>query len=371
LLVANACNAENLTIDWWVTGWTSGKGFIPKIAASGGLTGSGALIYQTSTADATFKYWDGQMVLTDPKTLNWDGPSSVTSTTQPSPEVGHAPSIAMVTCPIPACRGLYITPNVIQVHQGGQDGGAALFYRTGVNTGGLSTTWAASQFYNTGFNPVVAVDQIGGTSTTTTVVEVHQAAADSSELWYHVGTLTYSASSVSVSWGAPQKTGFSGYAPTVSIAKGIVVLMAQGTAPQMWYSIGTVDTSTNTIKNWSVSNNYDNGYNPSVSVQTCDAGGDTFGCDFVLVEGHQEGKTTGSLMYRIGKMYYPTGGGAPTSIKWTPNADTNYAKGCYPSFGLMTYGTDYTSTYPLVESHSDQCGEAAIIQTAWGHLQLD
>ena len=370
LLLANAGRAENIKIEWWVTGWPAGKGWLPKIAGSGGLTGSGALIFQSGKGDAKFQYWDGQMVLTEPNVFNWDGPYSVTSTTEPSPEVGHEPSIAMVTCPIPSCTGLYITPDVIQVHQGGQDNGAALWYRTGVNTGGLSTTWAAAKFYDTGFNPTVSVDQSGGTSTTTTVVEAHQAGVDSSELWYHVGTLTYSASSVSVTWGKAHKTGFSGYAPTISIANGVVVLVAQGAAPHTWYSVGVVDTSTDTIS-WSAENNYADGYNPSVSVQSCGFGSATFGCDFVVVEAHQEGTGTGSLLYRMGKMFYGTGGSAPTSIKWTPNADTNYAKGCYPSVGLMTYGTDYTSTYPLVESHSADCGEVADVHIAWGYVKLD
>lgn len=69
LLLANPGKAENLTIQWWVTGWPAGKGWLPKIAASGGLTGSGALIYQTATGDAKFKYWDGQMVFTEPNIL--------------------------------------------------------------------------------------------------------------------------------------------------------------------------------------------------------------------------------------------------------------------------------------------------------------
>jgi hypothetical protein len=368
LLLANPGSAENLTIQWWVTGWPAGTGWLPKIAASGGLTGSGALIYQTATGDAKFEYWDGQMVFTEPNIFNWDGYYYVTSATQPSDEVGHEPSIAMVTCPV--CSDF--TSDVIEVHQGGQDNGAALWYRTGVDSG-LETTWAASHKYDEGYNPTVAVDQSGGTSSTT-VVEVHQGGVDSSELWYHVGTLTYSASSASVTWGPSHKTGFTGYAPTVSVARGVVVLVAQGTAPQMWYSIGTVDTSTNTINNWSAQNNYDNGYNPSVSVQSCGGGSASFGCDFVVVEAHQEGKSTGSLMYRLGKMHYGTGGSAPTSIKWTPNADTDYATGCYPSVGLMTYGTDDTdgsTTYPLVESHSAACGGPAFVHTSWGYLQLN
>ncbi len=367
LLLASAASAENLTIQWWVTGWPAGIGWLPKIAASGGQDGSAALIYQTGTGDAKFQYWDGQMVYTVPNEFDWDGPYSVTS----SPEVGHQPSIAMVACEIPACTGLYFNSDVIQVHQGGQDNGSELWYRTGFDSGGLETTWAASHSYDEGYNPTVAVDQTGGTSTTTTVVEVHQGGVDLSALWYHVGTLTYSASSVSVTWGPSHPVGFSGYAPTVSIANGIVVLVAQGTAGQLLYSIGTADTSTDTI-NWSATDNYDKGYNPSVSVQSCGAGGDTFGCDFVVVEAHQEGNTTGSLLYRMGKMYYGSGGGsAPTSISWSPNADTNYAKGCYPSVALMMYGTNTTTTYPLVESHSDACGKPAALHTAWGHVQLD
>lgn len=371
LIFASAGSAENLTINWWVNGWGTGYGWLPKIAASGGLTGSTSVIYQTGTGDAKFQYFDGQMVLTEPNVLNWSGPYYVTSTTQPSDEVGHQPSIAMVACVIPACTGLYIMSDVIQVHQGGQDNGAALWYRTGVDQE-FSTTWAAAQRYDTGFNPSVAVDQTGGSSTTTTVVEVHQGGVDSSELWYHVGTLTYSASSVSVSWGPSHKTGLTGYSPSVSVSGGIAVLVARGTAAHLFSSVGVVDTSTKTIT-WAAQNDYDDGYNPSVSVQSCGLGGSTFGCDFVVLEAHQEDKSTGPLMYRIGKMFYSGSEDAtpPTSISWTPNADTKYATGCYPSVGLMTYGTDYTTTYPLVESHSDACGGPAAVIADWGYLQLD
>ena len=37
----------------------------------------------------------------------------------------------------------------------------------------------------------------------------------------------------------------------------------------------------------------------------------------------------------------------------------------------MTYGTDGSTTYPLVESHSAACGGPAFVHISWGEVQLD
>jgi hypothetical protein len=366
LLLANAAGAQSLIIQWAVTGWPSGLGWLPKATADG-QNGNVAIIYQTATGDATFNYFDGQMVISDIDYLYWDGPYDITSSGQPGNESGHDASIAMVDCLIPSCTSYPgYASDVIQVHQGGQNGGAELWYRTGVDSG-YSTTWANAQSYDNGFNPTVALDQSGGTATNTTIVEVHQATVDSSLLWYHVGTLTFSDTSVNAKFDGSHSTGFTGYAPTVSVARGVVVLMAQGPSGEMWYSIGSVNTSTGTIA-WGPQTTYDTGYNPSASVQWCSTGGATFGCDFMVVEVHQEKNGTGSLMYRTGAMYYGTGGGtAPTSIKWTPNSDTKYATGCYPSVSVMT--DSYGSFHPMVEAHSAACGGPATVFAAWGSIQ--
>lgn len=366
LLLANAASAQNLIIQWAVTGWPSGNGWLPK-ATTDGQSGNVAIIDQTGTGDAQFNYFDGQMIVSDINYLYWDGPYDITSSGQPSDEVGHEPSIAMVDCLIPSCTYYPgYTSDVIEVHQGGQDNGGKLWFRTGVDTS-FGTTWANAEPYDEGFNPTVALDQSGGTATNTTIVEVHQATVNSSLLWYHVGTLTYSDTSVSASFDGSHSTTFTGYAPTVSVARGVAVLMAQGPSGQLWYSVGTVNTTDGTIT-WGSQTPYDTGYNPSVSVQWCSGGGDIFGCDFMVVEVHQKDSGTGPLMYRTGVMYYGDGGTPPTSInKWTPNSDTSYANGCYPSISVMTDNDG--SFHPLLEAHSAACGGPADVSASWGSIQ--
>ena len=356
LLLANAGRAENITIVF-ADSVAAGNGWLPKIA-SDGQVGMTNLIYQIGTGDARLEYESG-MLDSGIALFYWSGPYNIFSSTQPTNEIGHDPSIAMVNCAIPACTGFpYYVANVIQVHQGGQDNGAALWYRTGVERNASAATWAAAQRYDTGYNATVALDQWNSSPTTTTVVEVHQAGKDLSELWYHVGTLTYSDSSVTVTWGPAYMTGFSGYAPAVSISNGSVVLVAQGTAPELWYSTGSVDFSTNTII-WGPATSYGTGYNPTVSMQPC---GSLFDCDSVLVEAHQGGTGTGSLWYRIGTMF--TG-----AITWTPNSATKYASsGCYPSVSLLRNWSSGQDN--IVESHSDACGGPANIVSSWGTLQL-
>jgi hypothetical protein len=178
--------------------------------------------------------------------------------------------------------------NVVEVHQGGQDDGSELWYRAGVLHPGTppgATTWEAAesfppntgQPYAGGYNPVVAVDQnpVVQENPYTTVVEVHQAERDLSQLWYRVGRLTYSETSPILTWGpayqiVPSGGGISGYAPTVAVQGGTVVVMAQGTdlytnQAFLGYTIGQVDTNTKTIT-WGEAKVYDTGYNPSVSM---------------------------------------------------------------------------------------------------------
>jgi hypothetical protein len=365
LLLANAAGAQPLTIQWTVTNYGLGNGWIPK-SASDGLNGNVAVIYQAAVgADATFNYFDGQILIQDLDSFYWDGPYDITSSGTPNHEVGHAPSIAMVDCLIASCTSYpgYIS-NVIEVHQNSQDPGATVSFRTGVD-GGLITTWANSQFYDFGFNPTVALDQSGGTTTGTTIVEVHQATIDTSALWYHVGKLTYSDTSVSASFDGSHPTTFTGYAPTVSVAQGIAVLMAQGLSGEMWYSVGTVDAATGTIA-WGPQTPYDTGWNPSVSVQWCSEDTDDFDCEFMVVEVHQKENGTGPLIYRIGTMSYATSGAAPTSIQWPPDPDTKYANGCYPTVSVMT--DFYGSFHPMLEVHSAACGGPANVYASWGSV---
>ncbi|HUB82090.1 MAG TPA: hypothetical protein VMB03_25010 [Bryobacteraceae bacterium] len=357
MLLASVASAQQpLALQWSVTEG-AGKGYLPKIA-SDGLNGLISLMFQTATGVATFQYEDGAMVVSDPSYVTWVGPYGVYTPTNPSDETGHEPSVAMAPCELTACtENLYYAANVIQVHQGN---GADLWYRTGFTQGAI-TTWANAGNYDEGYNPTVALDRGFVAMTSTTVVEVHQAGVDMSELWYHVGTLNFSASTATVTWGPSYKTNFTGYAPTVAISHGVVVLVAQGTAPNMFYSIGAVNTSNNTIA-WGAQTNYDTGYNPSITVQQCLWG--TISCNFMVVEAHQgKNNATGSLYYRTGAMFYPSSGGAPTSISWAPNSSTEYATGCYPSVSVMT---NNGGTYPIVESHSEACNESAQLIREWG-----
>lgn len=361
LLLASVASAEDITIKWQQQGLPIGTGWLPKIASDGQI-GMTTLIFQTGTGNAAFEYSNG-FLNTSSKLLSWIGPYNVFSSTEPSPEVGHEPSIALVTCGVYACLSSgHDVANVIQVHQGGQDSGAALWYRTGVYDPGSPTVWAAAIKYDDGYNPTVAADPGGSSFSTTTVVEVHQGGVDSSDLWYHVGTLTYGESTVYVTWGPSYRTGFSGYAPTVAIYGGLVVLVAQGTKPQLWYSLGVVDTSTNTI-NWGDAKNYDTGFNPTVSLRTC---GPLFSCGWIVTEAHQGGGGTGPLWYRIGTLN-SSGGSYPTSITWTPNSATKYnSSGCYPSISVLSNSLGYS--YDVVESHSEACGGPAKIVASWGTL---
>jgi hypothetical protein len=368
LLFANAGRAENIGITW-ADAVGAGKGWLPKIA-SDGSNGVTTLIDQEATGMATFAYENGQFTPSI-SLLSWDSTNNIYSASQPNYEVGHDPSIAMVTCYASACMGgPYYTANVVQVHQGGQDGGAELWYRTGVvgidPTG--KTTWGAAQSYDTGFNPTVAVNQYSTTPGSTTVVEVHQAGVNSSALWFHIGTLTYSASSVAVTWGSALPTGLTGYAPSVSYSNGVAVLVAQGPSGELWYSIGTWSTGGAFI--WGPATSYTTGYNPSVSLQYC-PGGVAFNCVFLLVEAHQETNSTGTLYYRTGIL---TGvDGTSTTITWTPNKDRKIGSfafsGCYPTVSLITnWSAGY---YNVVESHSAKCGEPANLTTWWGTLSLE
>lgn len=362
LLLTSAGWAENIAITW-ADAVAAGNGWLPKIASDGsnGLT---TLIYQIGTGDARFEYENGEFYPYI-SLLSYLGPYNIFSSGQPTNEVGHSPSIAMVTCYASACMGgPYYTANVVQVHQGGQDNGAALWYRTGVNLSGTTTTWADAIRYDTGYNPTVAVDQYSTLPGSTTVIEVHQAGVDSSDLWYHIGTLTYSASSVSVTWGPAFRTGLTGYTPAVSYSYGVAVLAFRDSSANLWYSIGTWDLSGNF--NWGPPVNYDTGYNPSVSLQYCP--GTAFNCVYLLTEAHQAGKTTGTLWYRTGILKGVDG--TSTTITWTPNEDRKIpSTGCNPTVSLITNWS--AGFYNVVESHAVDCGGPADIHSWWGTLWLE
>jgi hypothetical protein len=351
LLLASGAQAEDITIDWQQTGVKYGTGYLPKVA-SDGLT-SLVSISQTGTGFSSLQ----DMTATYPTELSmdWTPYHYLYSPPQSTPQVGHAPSIALVQA---VNAGV---DNLIEVHQGGQDNGGALWYQLASASAPLPNKikWSAANPYGQGYNPTVAADLNAPGSFSTAIVEVHQAGLDISALWYEVGILTLG-TSPSIVWGPSIEINGGlnqGYAPTVSIANNIAVLVAQGTSGALWYSIGTVDTSTSTIA-WTDPDVYTSGYNPSVSVY----GDGISGSGRVVVEAHQGDKGTGPLLYRTGIL----GGAAPTSINWTPNSNVSYSKGCYPSVALSFTQVDINLA--VNETHSSACSEAATLYASLGDL---
>jgi hypothetical protein len=151
-----------------------------------------------------------------------------------------------------------------------------------------------------------------------------------------------------------------GYAPTVSVANNVAVLVAQGTAGTLWYAVGTVDPSTSTIA-WTAPVFYSAGYNPTVSVYG-DGKTDFIGSGRVVVEAHQVDSGTGPLAYSTGVLK----GSAPTSITWSSQG-TTYSSGCYPSVALSFAGSS-PSDLSVTETHETACGSATTVDASFGFL---
>jgi hypothetical protein len=341
-------------IDWISTGGFVGKGYLPK-SASDGADGT-ISIFQTGTGFGQIAFNVG----IDGST--WDGQANI------SAEIGHAPSIAMVVYEESTGN---VGDAVIDVHQGGQDSGSALWSRVGYPTNPFlllapsNITWVNSQNYDSGYNPTVAID---GWTTPPTVVEVHQAGENSSALWYHVGKLVLG-TSPHVSWGPSHEfdSGFTGFAPSVSVSDGLVILAAQGSGGTLWKALGVVNTSAETI-GWGKPATYAAGFNPSVSLTGDFNGDNAFEGDWELVEVHQATKGTGSLWYNTGYLKAASSGSYPKSITWTTPTNSEYAgSGCYPTVTQFNGGT--TTNFYVMETHSEDCGEAAKIVSELGFLK--
>lgn len=364
MLLTSAVKAADVTISWQVTGKNIGTGYLPK-SASDGLQNV-ATIAETGKGLSAFEDRLGSYApLTTPPSVAWIGSfNPLYSPPQTTPQIGHAPSIALVL------EGAYPnSENGIEVHQGGQEDESSLWFQlTGNNSRSTGINWMASTQYDNGYNPTVAIDLNSSSTTTATVVEVHQAAVGQSALWYHVGTLTLGPSpSMSTNWGTAFEINAGlnqGYAPTVSIANNIAVLVAQGTGGALWYAIGVVDTTTSTIA-WTDPIPYSTtGYNPTVSVY---GDGPSYTGARVVVEAHQAANGTGQLTYRTGVLKNGAYGSAPTSITWTPDSDTPYSTGCYPSVALAFYG--YTPSYlSLLETHEAACSTVTTLESWFGFL---
>ena len=350
LLTTKQAKALNEYITWTVLESPYATGYLPRVAIDE-LYGA-INIFESNTGFETVLYETGnnQKAATPPglgSTL-WNPDFTING------EVGHAAGVAL------AWGNGYDT--AIEVHQGGQDGGGALWYT--MATAKLSSTyqipsslhWGASSQYDQGFNPTVGVDNssyVTGTGAgVELVVEVPQATANLSPLWYHVGWLEDpDSASPTFVWGPSYKFD-TGYAPSASIAGGLVVEAHQGTSGDLWYSIGSAAFFQIT---WNTAVKYDTGFNPSISVYGCISCG-----GWTVVEPHQTKSGPGPLVYRIGTVKSIS----DTTITWTPNSDTQYAaQGCYPS---IAQNGGY-----IVEVHETECAAKASLVYSFGYFYFN
>jgi hypothetical protein len=281
--------------------------------------------------------------------------------------IGYAPSIAVFT------NGNNLVMTALEVHQGGQDNGSELWYTLGSCNPGIQqppcggVDWLTSQSYDVGYNPSVAIDISIEMPAVSPVVEVHQVGSGLSDLQYRVGTLTSATLNSkgliippSITWGPsypvdnPDGASVTGYAPSVSVADGYVVVAYQGTSPNLSYSFGQISGN---VIGWQNPVNYGTGYSPSISM----LGSDLAGGSGEIVEAHQGDTGTGPLYYRIGKLNSST---TPTGITWTPNSSTKYAtSGCSPSVALQAY---LPPAVLVEELHSTACGGAFPLLWSYG-----
>ena len=382
LLLAGATKAQNITIKWKVSAKPELFYYLPKVASDG--IQNVAIIAESSKSSTGLSALEDELGSYAPLTsaqVSWTGTAPYLY--GPTQQIGHAPSIAL------AYDGADNYDGAIEVHQGGQDSESSLWFQLGSNAPpfysainwGRATQlgpgpWTCGPFprgcgagpFDYGYNPTVAADLGGQSPTSTTVVEVHQAAVGESTLYYHVGVLTLGPSP-SISWGPSLAVSSTtqGYAPTVSIANNVAVLVAQGSGGTLWYSIGVVDTATSTIA-WTAPSQYGSGYNPTVSVYG--DGTDLWISGRVLVEAHQVDNGTGSLVYSVGVLK----GSSPKSITWsvttsgTPDTNIYYATGCYPSVALAFDGYTPPSQVSVTETHETACGSASITDYWFGYL---
>lgn len=355
LLFAGGIKAGDITISWQVSGSKISAGYLPKVASDG--IQNVVTIAETGTGLSAFEQELGSYGL---GVVNWSGTSSyLYSPPQTTPQIGHAPSIAL------AYDGSDNYDGAVEVHQGGQDSESSLWYQIGSNAppSFSAISWGPATQYDTGYNATVAADLNGKSLTSATVVEVHQAASGQSALWYHVGVLTLGPSP-SITWGPALEinSGMNqGYAPTVSVANNLALLVAQGSGGTLWYAYGVVDTATSSIS-WTEPIEYGMGYNPTVSIYG-DGTTSYIGSGRVFVEAHQVDNSTGPLAYSTGKIKNGTGG--TFSVTW--DAIGSYANGCYPSVAIAFYG-DTPSSLGLTETHETACGSATTMEYSFGYL---
>jgi len=338
MAMALTVGAQAQSITWTEKGGSVGSGnwFIPKVASDGSQ--SLVVIGQNGTGLVPLEYQTG-VYPNYATSINWNA-------TDNSYTAGEAPSVAMNVDP-------YYDDIAVEVHQGGQNNGAALWSHIAQTTGEFGSTipWNSGDEYDTGYNPTVAMDPFWtGLGGSTSVVEVHQAGKNLSNLWYHVGTLAYDSSfNLTLTWGPAYQFDY-GYVPSVSMCGGVAVEVHEGNPGTLWYSVGTV--SGNKV-NWSASTQYDSGYNPSVSA-TCNPG--------TLVEVHQ-GQNPG--VGKSSKLWYHVAPYSSSGVSWTPAKE--YDTGCYPTATIF-YGYMISDSGWVGETHTEVCGKASALDYDLGTL---
>lgn len=188
-----------------------------------------------------------------------------------------------------------------------------------------------------------------------TAVEVHEGTGGA--LFYHTGTSPYPLFDT-IQWNDSTKYD-NGYNPSVSIdpipldhlpgftATVVEVHQAGTGVSNLWYHVGTLSmSSTGTPSlSWGPSHEFDAGYAPSVSV-----------CDGLAVEVHEG--NPGTLWYSMGTVSGDT-------ISW--GSSVQYDRGYMPSVALCG-GGEFASSYYLVEVHQAKSPAAGLRTNLWYHM---
>lgn len=359
---AFAGRAPSQTIAWddkdIYVGSSEIEWYQPKIAGDGGGN-IVAVGLDNTTSLGSLMYWSGYNPYNE---TSLDG-------------LGYGTEYAVGVSPAVTLMWLSINPGpgygeVLEIHQGGQRNGAALWshlapYLDDLEVG-ETLNFTDAQEYDTGYNSSVASDgpfsNVSYSDQWANIVEVHQAAPGTSALWYHVGQVNLiNNSTISLTWGPAYKFD-AGSLPSVALCydwptmSEVAIEVHQGDDGTLWYSTGVL--SGNQIA-WNGSTQYDNGYAPSI---TCDYSLEAAGPDQAVIEVHQAanpaaGEST-DLWYHVATAF------APSAVSWGPSQ--RYDTGCNPT---VTLGNGSSSPpLNLVEAHLKTCGEPGPLLYDYGSI---
>ena len=181
-----------------------------------------------------------------------------------------------------------------------------------------------------------------------------------SDLWYHVGVLTfYDDGTAPLSWSPAHQFDY-GYAPSVSVCGGSVIEVHEGEPGTLWYSTGTVVNDYSAIT-WTASAQYDSGYYPSVSACSGPEGAQGPNTVAYIVEVQQAGnpaKGKSPALWSHVEQWTTRPSPPPPTVTWTPA--TKYDNGCRPTVTWSgAVSTAGSGSQGIVETHSGACGEAS------------